>query len=75
MTLRRLRRLRPKEEDAAAAAAAPERPGPAEVYRALAVTGGTLPRVRKVGLPAAPGAGRAWGGKFIGVPRLVHRGR
>ncbi|XP_049675217.1 protein TAMALIN isoform X2 [Accipiter gentilis] len=53
MTLRRLRRLRPKEEDAAAAAAAPERPGPAEVYRALAVTGGTLPRVRK-------GAGFRW---------------
>ncbi|XP_074905577.1 protein TAMALIN isoform X1 [Buteo buteo] len=51
MTLRRLRRLRPKEEDAAAAA--PERPGPAEVYRALAVTGGTLPRVRK-------GAGFRW---------------
>ncbi|KAM6189208.1 protein TAMALIN isoform 2-T2 [Sarcoramphus papa] len=53
MTLRRLRRLRPKEEDAAAAAAAPERPGPAEVYRALAVAGGTLPRVRK-------GAGFRW---------------
>ncbi|XP_030324055.1 general receptor for phosphoinositides 1-associated scaffold protein isoform X1 [Calypte anna] len=46
MTLRRLRRLRPKDEDAAAA---PERPGtaPAEVYRVLAAAGGTLPRVRK----------------------------
>ncbi|XP_053907297.1 protein TAMALIN [Cuculus canorus] len=43
MTLRRLRRLRAKEEDAAAA---PERPGPAELYRALAAAGGTLPRVR-----------------------------
>ncbi|XP_040437193.1 protein TAMALIN isoform X1 [Falco naumanni] len=53
MTLRRLRRLRPKEEDAAAAAAAPERPGPADVYRALAAAGGTLPRVRK-------GAGFRW---------------
>ncbi|CAN0011802.1 unnamed protein product [Bubo scandiacus] len=52
MTLRRLRRLRPKEEDAAAAAA-PERPGPADVYRALAAAGGTLPRVRK-------GAGFRW---------------
>ncbi|XP_065510412.1 protein TAMALIN [Caloenas nicobarica] len=50
MTLRRLRRLRPKEEDAAAA---PERPGPADVYRALAAAGGTLPRVRK-------GAGFRW---------------
>ncbi|XP_066841569.1 protein TAMALIN isoform X1 [Anser cygnoides] len=46
MTLRRLRRLRPKEEDAAPAPA-PERPGPADVYRALAAAGGTLPRVRK----------------------------
>ncbi|KAM6294443.1 LOW QUALITY PROTEIN: protein TAMALIN [Aegotheles albertisi] len=53
MTLRRLRRLRPKEEDAEAAAAAPERPGPAELYRALAAAGGTLPRVRK-------GAGFRW---------------
>ncbi|XP_063215151.1 protein TAMALIN [Chroicocephalus ridibundus] len=44
MTLRRLRRLRPREEDAAAA---PERPAPAELYRALAAAGGTLPRVRK----------------------------
>ncbi|KAM6395051.1 protein TAMALIN [Rhynochetos jubatus] len=52
MTLRRLRRLRPKEEDAAAAAA-PEHPGPADVYRALAAAGGTLPRVRK-------GAGFRW---------------
>ncbi|XP_068266370.1 protein TAMALIN [Nyctibius grandis] len=52
MTLRRLRRLRPKDEDAAAAAA-PERPGPADVYRALAAAGGTLPRVRK-------GAGFRW---------------
>ncbi|KAK4807404.1 hypothetical protein QYF61_027447 [Mycteria americana] len=51
MTLRRLRRLRPKEEDAAAAA--PERPGSADVYRALAAAGGTLPRVRK-------GAGFRW---------------
>ncbi|KAM6307973.1 protein TAMALIN [Podargus strigoides] len=52
MTLRRLRRLRPKEEEDAAAAA-PERPGPADVYRALAAAGGTLPRVRK-------GAGFRW---------------
>ncbi|XP_051497491.1 protein TAMALIN isoform X2 [Apus apus] len=44
MTLRRLRRLRHKDEDAAAA---PERPAPADVYRALAAAGGTLPRVRK----------------------------
>lgn len=41
---------------------APESPGPAELYRALAAAGGTLPRVRKVGLrgdcgsrPGAPG--------------------
>lgn len=41
---------------------APETPGPAELYRALAAAGGTLPRVRKVGLrgecgnrPGAPG--------------------
>ncbi|XP_032060586.1 general receptor for phosphoinositides 1-associated scaffold protein [Aythya fuligula] len=51
MTLRRLRRLRPKEEEEeeqdAAPAPAPERPGPAAVYRALAAAGGTLPRVRK----------------------------
>ncbi|NXM70528.1 GRASP protein, partial [Serilophus lunatus] len=39
------RRLRPKDD--AGAAAAPERPGPAELYRALAAAGGTLPRVRK----------------------------
>lgn len=70
MTLRRLRRLRPKEEDAAAA---PERPGPADVYRALAAAGGTLPRVRKVGLAAAPGAGRA--GEPPRCPRFVPRGR
>ncbi|KAM6364757.1 protein TAMALIN [Pluvialis apricaria] len=53
MTLRRLRRLRPKEEEEEDAAAAPERPGPADVYRALAAAGGTLPRVRK-------GAGFRW---------------
>ncbi|XP_054033396.1 protein TAMALIN isoform X1 [Dryobates pubescens] len=50
MTLRRLRRLRPKEEDeedAAAAPPVPEPTGPADVYRALAAAGGTLPRVRK----------------------------
>ncbi|XP_038028522.1 protein TAMALIN isoform X2 [Anas acuta] len=53
MTLRRLRRLRPKEEEeeeqdpAPAPAPVPERPGPAAVYRALAAAGGTLPRVRK----------------------------
>lgn len=70
MTLRRLRRLRPKEEDAAAA---PERPGPADVYRALAAAGGTLPRVRKVGLAAPPGAGRA--GEPPRCPRFVPRGR
>ncbi|CAN8207277.1 unnamed protein product [Coccothraustes coccothraustes] len=48
MTLRRRRRrrrLRPKDD--AAPAAAPESPGPAELYRALAAAGGTLPRVRK----------------------------
>ncbi|KAM8990487.1 protein TAMALIN [Ara ararauna] len=52
MTLRRRRGLRHKED--AVAAAAPERPGPADVYRALAAAGGTLPRVRK-------GAGFKWG--------------
>lgn len=61
MTLRRLRRLRPKEEDAAPAPA-PERPGPADVYRALAAAGGTLPRVRKVGPP------RDGEGSFAGAP-------
>lgn len=61
MTLRRLRRLRPKEEEeeeqdpAPAPAPVPERPGPAAVYRALAAAGGTLPRVRKVGGLAPPG--------------------
>ncbi|KAM9115218.1 protein TAMALIN [Pangshura tecta] len=59
MTLRRLRRLQPEEEDAAGAAALD--PGPAgggpfpalggcraaEMYRALAASGGTLPRARK----------------------------
>ncbi|XP_034648515.1 general receptor for phosphoinositides 1-associated scaffold protein [Trachemys scripta elegans] len=59
MTLRRLRRLQPKEEDAAGAAALD--PGPAgggpfpalggcraaEMHRALAASGGTLPRARK----------------------------
>ncbi|CAM5116445.1 unnamed protein product [Natator depressus] len=59
MTLRRLQRLQPKEEDAAGAAALD--PGPAgggpfpalggcraaEMYRALAASGGTLPRARK----------------------------
>ncbi|KAM6330778.1 protein TAMALIN isoform 3-T3 [Alca torda] len=57
MTLRRLRRLRPREEDAAAAAA-PERPAPAELYRALAAAGGTLPRVRKEGGDAGEEGGR-----------------
>ncbi|KAM9252188.1 LOW QUALITY PROTEIN: protein TAMALIN [Cariama cristata] len=54
MTLRRLRRLRPKEEEEEEEdAAAPGPPGPADVYRALAAAGGTLPRVRK-------GAGFRW---------------
>ncbi|KAM3657496.1 protein TAMALIN isoform 2-T2 [Ammospiza maritima maritima] len=47
MTLRRRRRRRLRPKDDAAPAAAPESPGPAELYRALAAAGGTLPRVRK----------------------------
>ncbi|XP_074835767.1 protein TAMALIN [Carettochelys insculpta] len=60
MTLRRSRRLQPKEEDGGAAALdrpdARDGPGPfpalggrraAEMYRALATSGGTLPRARK----------------------------
>lgn len=82
MTLRRLRRLRPKEEDEEEEdAAAPERPGSADVYRVLAAAGGTLPRVRKVGLPAAPpppppGAGKGRGSPLgAAAPRsaIVHR--
>ncbi|XP_059727884.1 protein TAMALIN isoform X1 [Haemorhous mexicanus] len=47
MTLRRRRRRRLRPKDDAAPAVAPESPGPAELYRALAAAGGTLPRVRK----------------------------
>eukprot|EP00076_Gallus_gallus_P031014 XP_015155756.2 general receptor for phosphoinositides 1-associated scaffold protein isoform X4 [Gallus gallus] len=57
MTLRRRQRLRPKEGDGAApdrCAADPDPdpgpvpdPGPTDVYRTLAASGGTLPRVRK----------------------------
>ncbi|KAL9820811.1 protein TAMALIN isoform 2-T2 [Geothlypis trichas] len=47
MTLRRRRRRRLRPKDDAAPAAAPDSPGPAELYRALAAAGGTLPRVRK----------------------------
>ncbi|RLV84510.1 hypothetical protein DV515_00016155 [Chloebia gouldiae] len=48
MTLRRRRRRRLRPKDDAAPAVAPESPGPAELYRALAAAGGTLPRVRKL---------------------------
>ncbi|NXR39225.1 GRASP protein, partial [Zosterops hypoxanthus] len=47
MTLRRRRRRRLRPKDDEAPAVAPESPGPAELYRALAAAGGTLPRVRK----------------------------
>ncbi|NXJ17681.1 GRASP protein, partial [Dicrurus megarhynchus] len=47
MTLRRRRRRRLWPKDDEAPAVVPESPGPAELYRALAAAGGTLPRVRK----------------------------
>lgn len=69
MTLRRRQRLRPKEGDGAApdrCAADPDPdpgpvpdPGPTDVYRTLAASGGTLPRVRKV---RGDGGGRSGSG-------------